>query len=347
MPHKHKRKAENDDSHYNLPPSARAAPLPVTTSRHGAPLTANFAKTRTSKKRKVANIQGYGADDTPKAFARLMAFKTSGGKRRSGLDDGISKTKKQRKEQEREKKQASEKQTSSNSKLTEKEGNNVSGEQGDDVVDSEAQPVAPVLKIQPGERLSEFNSRVNQALPLSGISKASNKKIPGMGPDHRVTKHEKKLKRLQAGWRKEEARIRDKEDEERELAEEDEDEMDAMWENKTAEPLRAVGKKKGGKKNKRKRVVGEVDDKEDAWDELQKRKIGERKGMHDVVQEPPSFDKVPREIFKVKNLGGAKVDVGNVPKGVGSLARREELGRERVGIIETYRQLMKGKRGDA
>lgn len=339
MPHKHKRKADDDQSHYNLPPSARAAPLPVTTSKHGAPLTSNFASSRANKKRKVANIRGYGADDTPKAFARLMAFKASGGKRRNGLDDGTKAKPKKAKKQPN-----TAAQRKSSSTAAGKDGEDATGEQQGDVVDCEAQPVAATLKIQPGEKMSDFVARVNQALPLTGIARSSKKNIPGMGPDHRVTKHEKKLKRLQAGWRKEEERIQDKEAEERELAEEEQDEMDALWEDKTAAPLGAQGKKKSGKKGKRKRVVGEVDDKEDAWEALQRRKKGEKKSIHDVVQEPPSFDKVPREIFKVKNLDGARAEVGNVPRGVGSLARREELGRERMGIIETYRKMMKEKR---
>jgi hypothetical protein len=63
-----------------------------------------------------------------------------------------------------------------------------------------------------------------------------------------------------------------------------------------------------------------------------------QKNVHDVVAAPPTFTKVPREIFKVKN--GAKVVVNNVPSAVGSLRKREELGEERKTIIDTYRELM-------
>lgn len=283
-----------------------------------------------SKKRKINHVQGYGTDDTPKAFSRLMAFQKAG-KRRSGLDDGAKPKKTANKPQQP--KQPQKAPAAVPAAVTEQE----------DTPNSEEQAV-PKLKIMPGESLSDFRQRVNQALPLTGVSK-SGKKMSGPG-DHRVTKHERHLKRLQEGWRKEEARIREKEQEAAELAEEENDEMEAMWEDKT-EDLPTAGKKKG-KKGKRRMVVGEVDDGSgDEWEALRKkREESERKkglrGIHDVVLEPPSFTKVPREIFKVKN--GAKVNVDNVPSAAGSLRKREELGAERQGIIETYRKLMAAKK---
>lgn len=268
-----------------------------------------------------------------------MAFNKTG-KHRSGLDDGV------RKKGNKNKNSNNKAQTDSASQnnaakaaaaasaaaaITEKEA----------TVDSEAQKPPPKLKIMPGESLADFKQRVNQALPLGTVAKTG-KKIAGLS-DHRVTKHERKLKRLQAGWRKEEARIRDKEQEKRELAEEEEDEDEDLWEDKTADlpSASANGKKGKKKKGKRKMVVGEVDDGDDEWEALRKKRE-ERRGLHDVVQAPPTFDRVPREIFKVKD--GAKVNVGNVPKIGGSLRKREELGVERQGIIETYRQLMAAKR---
>ena len=206
----------------------------------------------------------------------------------------------------------------------------------------------------PGESLADFRQRVNQALPLSGVSKTG-KKVAG-GDGHRVTKHERHLKRLQKGWREEEARIRDREAEAAELAEEENDELAAMWEDKTADlPSTKSGGKKGStKKGKRKLVVGEVDDDiGDEWEALRRKRElqeleekdgrkGAIKGLNDVVMEPPSFKKLPREIFKVKN--GARVNVDNVPSAAGSLRKREELGAERQGIIETYRKMMAAKR---
>lgn len=275
-----------------------------------------------AKKRKTGHVEGYGADDTPKAFARLMAFSTGTKPKRSGLDDGTTKTKKQKK--------------------AEKMAGTDSNEQ-DDTGKSELQSkaVKTDLKIQPGESMAEFRARVDQALPLSGVAK-SGKKIAGVS-DHRVTKHERRLKRLQQGWREEEARIREKEQEERELAEEEEDEQKAMWEDKTEDlPTSTNGKKKKAKKNKRKLLVGEVDNNsEDEWAALEKKREA-RKGLHDVVSAPPEFTRTPREIFKVKHGAGAKV--GNVPNAAGSLRKREELGEERKTIIDTYRELMAAKR---
>ncbi|KAI4665515.1 uncharacterized protein J4E78_002977 [Alternaria triticimaculans] len=314
MPHKHRR-VEEDDTQFNLPPNVHAAPLAVGKAR-------TFSTATKGKKRKVNQVEGYGADDTPKAFQRLMAFSQGGQKKRSGLDDGTIKTKKQKKQAAAE-------------AVEKDDANNKSEEQ--------VQPTT-ALKIQPGESMHEFRARVDAALPMSGITK-SGKKVAGVS-DHRVTKHERHLKRLQKGWREEEARIREKEMEAAELAEEEQDELDAMWEDKTADldTTRTVnGKKKKAKKNKRRKLAGEVDNgSEDEWEAL-KKKREERKGLHDIVHAPPTFDKVPREIFKVKNGAGAKV--GNVPKLAGSLRKREELGEERQKMIDKYREMMAAKRG--
>ncbi|CAO2655382.1 Nn.00g104460.m01.CDS01 [Neocucurbitaria sp. VM-36] len=314
MPHKHRR-IEEDETQFDLPPTVRAAPLPVGKAR-------TFNTAPKGKKRKINHVEGYGADDTPKAFQRLMAFSKGGVKKRSGLDDGNVRTKKQKKADQK--------------AIGDAEQENMGKSE------EQAQPKA-VLKIQPGESMAEFRARVDQALPLSGVSK-SGKKVAGVS-DHRVTKHERRLKRLQKGWREEEARIREKEMEEKELAEEEQDELDAMWEDKTSDlpSTTTNGKKSKKKKNKRKLFVGEIKDNnsEDEWEAL-KRKREQRKGLHDVVSAPPTFDKVPREIFKVKNGAGAKV--GNVPNAAGSLRKREELGEERKTIIDTYRELMAAKK---
>lgn len=336
MPHKHKRKAEDSNADdWDLPPTARAAPLPVGKGRAPNPA---------AKKRKTSSNKNssYGADDTPKAFARLMAFKARG-KGLKGLDDGNPrKAKAKNKNQNENKRQP---QSQSHSKTTPEDGADNDDAEADAAPNSESQqPVLQTqLKILPGESLSEFSQRVNQALPLSALSR-NTKKVAGVA-DHRITRHEKKLKKLQAGWREEEARIRDKEAEARELAEEEDDELEAMWEDKTADlPQSSTGKKgkKGKNKGKRKFVAGEIDDREeDPWEALRKKRE-QRKGLHDVVQEPPTFDRVPREIFKVKN--GAKVNVGNVPNAAGSLRKREELGEQRQTIIDTYRKLMAAKK---
>ncbi|KAF2809212.1 uncharacterized protein BDZ99DRAFT_389710 [Mytilinidion resinicola] len=295
MPHKHKRK-DADVSTFDLPPTSRAAPLPTRKPTADKP--------KPLKKRKQ-RIEGYGVDDTPKAFSRLMHFQSTGKGNPKGLDDGERKSKKRKLE----------------------DGASASSKKPKDV--------APPMKIMPGERMSDFAQRVNQALPVSGLSRKG-KKVEGV--KERLTKHNKKLAKLQKGWREEEARIRDKEEEARELAEEEQDEIDAIWEDKTA-PL--SGKK--GKKSKRRKVVGEQDDSDgDPWEAL-KATREQPKGLHDVVQAPPVFTTIPREKFKVRN--GAKAEVADVPNKSGSLKRREELGEQRKGIIEQYRAMMDGKRG--
>lgn len=304
---------------------------------------------KTSKKRKVQHVVGYGEDDTPKAFQRLMQFSKSGVKRSNGLDDGAAKPKKTKaKKQGATTGADKDATTTTNTALQQSNTSSTQSQtqtQGAPQNNNHNKPPPPNpadLKIRPGESMSEFRSRVDQALPLTGISR-SGKKIDGIST-HRVTKHERRLKRLQAGWREEEARIREKEQEALELAEEEMDEHAAIWGEDKDSSTEKSGKKNGKKgKKKRKLVVGEVkstsDD--DEWEKLQKSKQ-QRKGLHDVVSAPPTFDKVPREIFKVKNGAGAKV--GNVPVAVGSLAKREQLGEERKTIIDTYRELMAQKR---
>ncbi|KAH8725752.1 hypothetical protein GQ44DRAFT_680433 [Phaeosphaeriaceae sp. PMI808] len=319
MPHKHKRRADDDDKNqFSLHPDQQATSLPVGKAR-------TFGSTPRVKKRKTAHVEGYGADDTPKAFARLMAFSNGNKPRRSGLDDGATKTKKQKKQDQQKALEETEQQAAGKSEKQQKDN-------------------TPVLKIQPGESMAEFRARVDQALPLSGIPR-NGKKVAGIS-DHRVTKHERHLKRLQKGWREEEARIRDKEQEERELAEEEEDEQKAMWEDKTSDlgdtTSSSTKKKKKGGKAKRKLLVGEVDNNsEDEWEALNKTRAT-RKGLHDVVSAPPEFTRTPREIFKVRDGAGARV--GNVPNAVGSLRKREEVGEERRSVIDTYREIMAGRR---
>lgn len=260
-----------------------------------------------------------------------MAFSQAGvgaNKKRPALDDGLVLSKKQKAAAKRAAQQSAAAGSDDDSKTTLNKAN----------ATAEAKQIP---RIQPGESMAEYSARVDAALPLAGVAK-SGKKVAGVA-DHRVTKHEKRLKKLQAGWREEEAKIRDKEAEEAELAEEERDEQALIWEDKTEDltpGLRANGKKP--KASKRKKVVGEVDNhSEDEWEAL-KKKREQRKGLHDVVSAPPTFSKVPREIFKVKN--GAKVNVNNIPNAAGSLRKREELGEERKTLIDTYRELMAAKK---
>lgn len=232
-----------------------------------------------------------------------------GQKQRSGLDDGESrKTKKKRKTDE-----ASKDET----QITQK-----------------ALPVDPhtgeQLKIMPGEKLADFAARVNQALPLGGLTRKGKYKE---GPKERQTKTEKRLHKMYAEWREEEAKRKEKLEELQEKQEEEDEEKEAEYGGQR------VDFPDSGRKAKRKRMVGEVDDADDdPWAVLKTRREAP-KGLNDVVQAPPTLKVIPKEKFKVRN--GAKVNVANVPGAAGSLRRREELGEARKEVIERYRAMMK------
>jgi len=199
------------------------------------------------------------------------------------------------------------------------------------------EPALPVPKILPGEKMSEFSARVNQMLPITGLSK---KGIKVEGIKERRTKKEKKMHKMYAEWREQDAKRKEKIKEAEDKAEEDAAE-DEEWEGPgKAEPLEvAGGDAVGDKTNKRKRRNGGGKDEDDPWAVLNARAVKPK--LYDVAQAPPEFKKVPREIFKVKN--GAKVDVANVPSAAGSLRAREALGDARKSIIESYRQMMQEK----
>lgn len=189
-------------------------------------------------------------------------------------------------------------------------------------------------KIQPGEKIRDFNARVDQMLPVTGLARKGNQ---GLAPGEKVTrtKTEKRMHKMYDEWRKEDQRIKEKAEEEREKREEEEEERNALYGEDSGVPI-LYGKK-------RQRMIGESKDNDDIWAVL-KTKREKPKGLHDVAQAPPEFTVIPREKFKVKN--GARADVADVPNAAGSLARREELGAERKNIIEQYRALMRKSSGE-
>ena len=187
-------------------------------------------------------------------------------------------------------------------------------------------------KIQPGERLGDFAARVDHALPVGGLARKGKVKVEGL--KERQTKTEKRLHKMYASWREEDARRKEREEERVEQEEEAEEEREAEL---GGQSVRLPTSSKAGKW---KRVIGEAagSDDEDPWAQL-KLKRDMPKGLHDVVQAPPSFKVVPKEKFKVRN--GAKADVVNVPTAAGSLKRREELNTARREVIERYRSMLK------
>ncbi|EMC98093.1 hypothetical protein BAUCODRAFT_120997 [Baudoinia panamericana UAMH 10762] len=305
MPHKHtrKRKAESDTD-FNLAPNSVAKPLPAFSSELRQPRKPDEPKRQTLK-RKRPGSSDYKHDDTPRAFARMMQWQ-NGVKHASDLDDGKGKKKR---------------------KL---------GEKPTVATTSEPAPEKLELpKILPGERLADYNARVDQALPVGGLArKGKGPKIDGL--KERQTRTEKRLHKMYAAWREEDVRLKEKKEEQLEAEEEAEDERRALYgEDYNTSELR---------KGKRRKVMGEnteVKD-EDPWAILKERRERPR-GLHDVVQAPPNLKVVPKEKFKVRN--NAKVDVTNVPSAAGSLKRREELSEARRDVIARYRAMMKGESG--
>jgi len=263
------------------------------------PLPVGKVRSKPSNTRKFQNANK--DNDTPRAFARLMNFHKTG-RGMSGLDNGKSTV------------------TKSKSK----------GPSNSDATSNPNDEAPQVPTILPGESISDFSARVDRTLPVAGLA-TRGKKVEGI-PDHRVTKHERRLKRMQENWRKEDARLKAKAEEERELAEEEVAEERELWEERNREVLA-----RKGKKMKRKLVVGEVpDDDDDPWAILKKK--DKPRALTDVVQAPPTFKSLPREKFKIRD--GAKVDVADVPIKAGSLRRREELAETRKDVIARYRQMM-------
>lgn len=239
-----------------------------------------------------------------------MAFQ-AGKKLPKGLDDGVRLTKKQ--------KQKAAAAPASSKKVEKVE---------------EEKSQMPTIK--PGERMAEFSARVDAALPVSGlINKTAKGGKDPLGLKVGRTKKEKKMHRMYAEWREQDARIKSK----REDALEDR-EMEALEEREDGQVVWADSSSSSKKKGKGKRkVVGEVGDKEeDPWARIQ-RERGGKVVFGDVVQAPPTFS------VKVKEK--LQRGVKEVPKASGSLRRREELGEVRRGVVEGYREMMKANRASA
>ncbi|KZZ91618.1 hypothetical protein AAP_03324 [Ascosphaera apis ARSEF 7405] len=181
MPHKHKRsRRDDDDSIHDLPPNVIAKPLAPKDFKKkndssfsknnnkrkrrggdgGAATESTAAETATATKstststskakataEKMKKKRKTNQDDTPKAFLRIMQ-QMQGKKLDRGPDDGNDRRSKKKKGQ------------------------------NDDIKEepTPAQPEKkiPIPKILPGEKLSDFAARVDQAMPLSGIAKRHN-----------------------------------------------------------------------------------------------------------------------------------------------------------------------------
>ena len=160
-------------------------------------------------------------------------------------------------------------------------------------------------KIKPGETLAQYGIRIDQALPLSSLPKTNINPNTTMPADliekekkaKAMTKHNKRLLRLQTDWRKTEAKLKDKEAEEAEENVEKIEQDKLLWDE-----VKTTGKK--GKKKV-------VDD--DPWRELEKKRRmeeGRKRGSgfaltaKDQVQAPPEFNVKKLNPFKQKHEHG-------------------------------------------
>lgn len=321
---------------YDLPPSMIAKPLPVRDPQAKPNKKGKDAKKNPPPPAPKSDYsrKSNGEDDTPKAFLRLMQ-RQYGSQASSKPDAGDSKKRKRGKTEDakpaaRKKAAAATAAAAAKKKAT---------EEPETQSESRSAP-----KILPGERLSDFAARVDRELPISEMQKSSKpaaSNIPGLKEEHRLTKHEKHLLRLQKQWREDDVAIREREAAEREERQEEMEDQLRLWNEWESEAGKSRAKKKGGSA-KRKNAGGDAAANDpDPWAKLAKRERMKKANPFEVAEAPPQLTK-PKEKFKVR--GGAKVDVANVPTAAGSLRTREELAGERRNIVEQYRKMMAEKR---
>lgn len=338
---------------HDLPPSLVAKPLPGRDPSAKSKATGRKKKEEQEKlKRKYETKQKAGQDDTPRAFRHLMQIQERAKQKQQPATtktDGAEGGKKKRKRGTEDRKEES----------TPKKKSGAAGAATAAATDATATAAKSESqagpKILPGEKLSDFSARVDREMPLS-LMKRSEKAPAGDNPktrEQRLTKHDKRLRRLQAQWREDDVKIREREQEEREEREAEMEDQLELWKQWETEAGKTKAKKKAEAQKKKKKNKGNAtaagdDDSDDdydgadPWAKLNNpERMNRQTNPQDVAQAPPQLTK-PREIFKVR--GGAKVNVANVPTAMGSLRRREELADERKNIVEEYRRLMAEKR---
>lgn len=324
-----------------------------------------------AKKKREANKDSVSAStktshDTPRAFRRLMSL--AGGKRiRAGEDTGIVETKKQKKAR-----LAKERAVTA---AAEGGGDDDQEEQAETAATTAAAAAATAtaekaaiagLTIRPGERLSEFNSRVDAALPLSGLIKkstpggAGGKDPLGIAKVYR-TKQERKLHKLYDQWRVDDVRIKEREAEAREEAEERDAELDETLGVKWRLDFQQGQATKQGAGSKKKRKLGAggsannygaADD--DVWAEFNRKrgaatKSTVRAGIHGVVGAPPELTKIDTSKFKFaqkKKEGGGKgsAEVAAAVAGLRVGASAKKSLNHRLGAVAAGRVTKPGER---
>ena len=223
---------------------------------------------------------------------------------RSGLDDGtkISKKRKQKAETQSQSDKLNIP-SSSNEKHTTSAPASKST--------STTQPSSTsALKIHPSESLSTFSQRVDHSLPLSSVPKHSTK-LPSLSDPSStttahlkqpLTKHNKRLARMQKDWRATDARQKEKDEAlaDEELDKKEEDTL--LWLGAGIDPALPVAV---SRKKKRKGTNGALaPDDVDPWKVLEKKRREEgeikQRNLQDVVTAPPVL-KPLKNIFKIKD----------------------------------------------
>lgn len=115
----------------------------------------------------------------------------------------------------------------------------------------------PIPKIMPGERLSDFSLRVDQSLPLTGVPKHKTREtVAGLNIKTPLTKHNKRLARMQRDWRTQEEKIRDREEEAEDDLAERKEEDGLLWLGVEAGQMRGKGKNKRSRIKRTRRIRG-------------------------------------------------------------------------------------------
>ncbi|CCE29985.1 hypothetical protein E4U22_000875 [Claviceps purpurea] len=190
-------------------------------------------------------------------------------------------------------------------------------------------------RIKPGENIRSFSARVDAALPISGLATKTKTKDgkDSLGFKVRRTRKERKMHKLYDQWRAEERKIQEQKEDDRELAAEELETQIGSSGTLAENALEGIAQL-GDSNKSRKRGKAQEDD---PWQQLL-RKRGEAKiGLHDVAQAPP--DLLHKKFRKQLQVGGAVVDVENIPRAAGSLRRREELQTARDDVLEAYRKI--------
>ncbi|CDO69683.1 hypothetical protein BN946_scf184851.g71 [Trametes cinnabarina] len=224
-------------------------------------------------------------EEIPKGAARILnAAKIQqeyAEKKRKGLlEDGAGPSRKKR-------------------KTSDKDGGNASGSH---------------LRIQPGESMSHFNRRVEDAMRHSvrEAMQLSSAKL------RKARKEELAQKETSSSKRRSRSRSRGQSDGETSDAE-------------SEKPHKATRKPVATKDEKPK--------------DFEKISTSAPKRLNDIVQAPPEFKKLPRKAKKLAEQGAAKKDEGTktLREGVLSMAQQAMMEEERERAIRLYRELKRAK----